>query len=314
MEKRKLVLIVIGVIILAMVITVYIYFSKSDKDEKKNQQTINRIQTVRQKTDEKKENTEKNTSDDELENVTAGSEEYRGFLLDNVLHSQSEGDIHYNVYIPDSYDGTKEYALYVTLPGYQGLYFQGVGENIRTEDFGFEAQKYNSEMIIVALQLNDWGETSADQTIALVEYFLEHYNIDQEKVYASGYSGGGETMSIVAGKRPDLFTAYLQVSSRWDGDYETVVKAHLPVYLAIGRNDEYYGSEPTIQAYQTLHDLYEKQGLTEQEIDKLLVLDVKEHSYFTGRNAPNEHGGGGFFAYDEEIMGWLFSQERSDSL
>ena len=132
MEKRKLVLIVIGVIILAMVITVYIYFSKSDKDEKKNQQTINRIQTVRQKTDEKKENTEKNTSDDELENVTAGSEEYRGFLLDNVLHSQSEGDIHYNVYIPDSYDGTKEYALYVTLPGYQGLYFQGVGENSST--------------------------------------------------------------------------------------------------------------------------------------------------------------------------------------
>ena len=148
MEKRKLVLIVIGVIILAMVITVYIYFSKSDKDEKKNQQTINRIQTVRQKTDEKKENTEKNTSDDELENVTAGSEEYRGFLLDNVLHSQSEGDIHYNVYIPDSYDGTKEYALYVTLPGYQGLYFQGVGENIRTEDFGFEAQKYINDMIV----------------------------------------------------------------------------------------------------------------------------------------------------------------------
>ena len=73
----------------------------------------------------------------------------------------------YLVYIPDSYDGTKEYALYVTLPGYQGLYFQGVGENIRTEDFGFEAQKYNSEIIIVAPQLNDWGETSADQAIEL---------------------------------------------------------------------------------------------------------------------------------------------------
>lgn len=87
----------------------------------------------------------------------------------------------------------------------------------------------------------------------------------------------------------------------------------MQVAIPVVGNDEYYGSEPTIQAYQTLHDLYEKQGLTEQEIDKLLVLDVKEHSYFTGRNAPNEHGGGGF-AYDEEIMGWLFSQERSDSL
>ena len=59
-----------------------------------------------------------------MENVTPGSEEYQGFLLDNVLHSPNEGDIHYNVYIPDAYDGTKEYALYVTLPGYQGLYFQ----------------------------------------------------------------------------------------------------------------------------------------------------------------------------------------------
>lgn len=102
-----------------------------------------------------------------LENVTAGSEEYKGFVLDNILHSHSEGDIHYNVYIPDSYDGTKEYALYVTLTGYQGLYFQGVGENIKTEDFGFEAQKYNSDMIIVAPQLSDWGQTSANQAIEL---------------------------------------------------------------------------------------------------------------------------------------------------
>lgn len=178
MEKRKLVLTIIGVVILAMVIMVYIYFSKPGRDEKKNQQTINQVQTVQQKTDEKKENTEKNTSGDELENVTPGSEEYRGFLLDNVLHSPNEGDIHYNVYIPDAYDGTKEYALYVTLPGYQGLYFQGVGENIRTEDFEFEAQKYITDMIIVAPQLNDWGQTSADQTIELTQYFLTHYIIN----------------------------------------------------------------------------------------------------------------------------------------
>lgn len=92
--------------------------------------------------------------------VTAGTDTYKGFLLDNVLHSDEEGDIHYNLYIPDSYDGSKPYALFLTLPGYQGLYFQGVGSNIMTEDFGFTAQEYNPEMIIVAPQLNDWGETS----------------------------------------------------------------------------------------------------------------------------------------------------------
>ncbi len=46
-------------------------------------------------------------------------------------------------------------------------------------------------MIIVAPQLNDWKETSARQTIALTRYFLGHYNIDPQKVYLNGYSGGG---------------------------------------------------------------------------------------------------------------------------
>ena len=137
---------------------------------------------------------------------------------------------------------------------------------------------------------------------------MEQYNIDSSRVYGNGFSGGGETMSIVMGKRPDLFTAYLQVSSQWDGKYESVAERRLPIYFAIGRNDEYYGSEPTQEAYDTLHDLYEQQGLTDGEIDELLVLDIKEQDYFTERNVSNEHGGGGLFAYDEEIMGWLFSQ------
>lgn len=243
------------------------------------------------------------------EYVTEGTEVYRGFVVDNVFHSASEGDIHYNVYIPESYDGSTPYALYFTLPGYEGLYFQGAAANIRLEEFGFEAQKYNDKMIIVAPQLNDWGETSADQTIALVEYFLQQYHIDTSKVYGNGYSGGGETMSIVMGKRPDLFTAYLHVSSQWDGEYEPVVKQRLPIYFAIGRNDEYYGSAPTKDAYDTFYRLYEQQGMTRAEIDDLLVLDIKEKDYFTQRNAPNEHGGGGLFAYDEEIMGWLFSKK-----
>lgn len=240
--------------------------------------------------------------------MTAGTQKYRDFVVDNVFHSENDGDIHYNVYIPESYDGSRSYALYVTLPGYEGLYFQGVAQNLKSEEFGFEAQKYNKEMIIVAPQLSDWGERSANQTIALVKYFLDNYNIDSSKVYGSGYSGGGETMSIVVGKQPELFTAYLQVSSKWDGDYEPVVRQRLPVYFAIGENDEYYGSEPTRSAYNTLYSLYEKQGLSKEEIDKLLVLDIKKHDYFTKRSMLNEHGGGGLFAYDSDIMGWLFDK------
>ena len=67
--------------------------------------------------------------------------------------------------------------------------FRESPQTIQSEEYGFEARKYNEKMIIVAPQLSDWGETSANQTIALVEYFLEAYNIDQNKVYGNGFSG-----------------------------------------------------------------------------------------------------------------------------
>lgn len=242
----------------------------------------------------------------ELE-VTEGTETYQGFRMDNVLHAP-EGEIHYHIYVPDSYDGSEAYALFLTLPGYEGLYFQGMGQNLYSEDFAFEALHYNDKMIVAAPQLSDWGETSARQTIALAEYLLDAYNIDREQVYAEGYSGGGETMSRVLGMRPDLFTAYLQCSSQWDGPYEPVADARVPVYFVIGESDEYYGAEPSREAYQRLHDLYTEEGLTEEEIGRLLVLDIKDAAYFREGGAPSQHGGGSLFARDPEIMGWLFGQ------
>ena len=239
--------------------------------------------------------------------VTEGTETYRGFRMDNVLHAP-EGDIHYHIYIPDSYDGSEAYALFLTLPGYEGLYFQGVGENLYSERFAFEALNYNDRMIVAAPQLGDWGDTSAEQAIALTEYLLGRYNIDRERVYAEGYSGGGETMSRVMGMRPELFTAYLQCSSQWDGAYEPMTEARVPVYLVVGESDEYYGSEPSRRAYNRLRELYAEAGLTEEEIGRLVVLDIKDADYFREGGAPNQHGGGNLFAQDPEIMGRLFGQ------
>lgn len=63
-------------------------------------------------------------------NIDFGSQEKDGFIVDNVLHSDTQGDIHFSSYIPESYDGSEPYALFVTLPGWEGLYFQGVGANL----------------------------------------------------------------------------------------------------------------------------------------------------------------------------------------
>lgn len=239
--------------------------------------------------------------------MTVGNQVYEGFVLDNMLETDNE-KIHFNLYVPDTYDGTEDYALFVTLPGWEGLYFQGVGTNLRFEKFGQEAVKYNKNMIVVAPQLDDWEDTSAEQTIKLVEYFLDAYRIDHSKIYINGYSGGGETLSLVLEKRPELFAAALHVSSKWDGsDYSKMIKNKTPLYFAIGESDSYYGSDPVKKAYKELKSKYEETGLSEEEINKVLVLDVKEQEYFTARGYTDQHGGGMAFAHDETIMKWLFN-------
>ena len=237
------------------------------------------------------------------------AESYRGFRMDEVLRSE-EGDIHYHIYVPESYDASTPFALFVTLPGYEGLYFQGVGTNLRAEEFGFEAQKYAPDMIVAAPQLDDWGMTSARQTVALTEYLMEAYKIDPSRVYIEGYSGGGETLSLALELRPELFAGALHVSSQWDGDLAPVAEKRTPVYFAIGEDDEYYTSTPAKEACAQLRALYAAQGLAQDEIDVLAVLDVKDADYFARQGVSNQHGGGGLFARDEAIMGWLFSHKR----
>ena len=238
--------------------------------------------------------------------ITPGTETQRGFVNDNVLHAEI-GDIHFSSYIPDSYDGGTPYALFVTLPGWEGLYFQGVGANM-AEDFGPEATGYVEDMIILSTQLNDWGDTSADMAIALTEYFLANYNIDPERVYLHGMSGGGETASLVLGKRPELYTACLVTSSQWDGDLAALAAARTPLYLAIGAQDSYYGADSFRETYAALCDLYAHQGLSAEEIDRLVVLDIREQSFFAENGFSDQHAGGQAFAHDASVMGWLFGE------
>lgn len=83
------------------------------------------------------------------------------------------------------------------------------------------------------------------------------------------------------------------------------------MYFVIGESDEYYGSEPFAGAYQDIRSRYEKEGLSREETDTLVVLDIKPEAYFTEAGVTNQHGGGGsLFCRDREIMGWLFGEHE----
>lgn len=308
--KKLIVVIVVILIVVVLGIGIYMYM-QGQNNNTNSQNEANIESSLQDKGNQSNIVNSENIIDNQnnREDIEIGTTEERGFIIDNVYHSESQGDIHYASYFPSDFDETKNYAIYFALPGWEGLYFQGVGANMG-ESYPYEAQKYVSDMIIISPQLDDWGEESANDTIALVEYFLNNYNIDKSWVYISGASGGGETLSIVLGKRPELFTSALFISSQWDGNLEVLANARTPLYMVIGENDSYYGSEKAKSAYEELHNIYEGQGLSEEQINNILVLDVKEHNYFTSQGMQDEHAGLGLFAYDENVMSWVFNKTK----
>lgn len=239
------------------------------------------------------------------DDMVAGTRDERGFVVGNVLHTDDAGDVRFSLYVPEGYDGKESVALFVTLPGWDGLSFQGIGADLG-EPQGFEARRYDERMLVLSPQVSDWGPRSAKQVIRLTEWILSRYAVDPSRVYLAGYSAGGETGSLVVSERPDLFRAYLETASRWDGDYDAVVRARLPVRLAVGEDDSYYGSGPLKEAYRNLVERYRAQGLAQEEIDRLVVLDVRGKAYFDAHDVSDQHAGGLTIASDADSLGWLF--------
>lgn len=238
----------------------------------------------------------------------------KGFSINKVLAGK-QGDIHYSYYLPDNYDPSRRYPMVVTLPGYNCLLLsndEGTrGINVYGDYSPAAWAEAGEGVIVLAPQLTGWDEKSALQTIELTEYFLKNYSVDPDRVYATGYSAGGETMSRVLNTRADLFAAYLHCSSQWDGDYDSVVENRMPVYIFMALSDEYYGSQRAIDVYDALHARYVKEGLSEKEIVQLVVLDTPGNSYFNQQGIYNYHAGGQLAVSNKAIIRWMLEKRKS---
>lgn len=170
--NKKFVLVATVLIMIMLIGIILIYINISTKDINSNEsQTIS----------DSEQNNGSRTIANNNSYVEETNKSQNDFQIDVVLHTENR-NIHHSRYIPGNIEILEDIPLYVTLPGYEGLYFQGVGVNLQ-EDFAFSAKTINPNMIIIAPQLDDWGDTSANDTIALIEYYKEKYNIS--KVYAN---------------------------------------------------------------------------------------------------------------------------------
>lgn len=189
-------------------------------------------------------------------------------MLNNVLKG-ADGDIHYTYYLPADYDDSKRYPMLVTLPGWSSKFYTiettPLTENAYALKNAEAWTEMAGDMIVVSPSLTDWGDKSARQTIELTEYFMDHFAVDTDRIYAAGYSAGGETLSRAVDMRPELFAAYLHAASQWDGGFENAAKYRMPIYICMAKQDEYYGPEKAQAAYEALKSAYQKAGVSDTD-------------------------------------------------
>lgn len=233
-----------------------------------------------------------------------------GLFAEQLLPDE-EGEIHYSYYLPESYDGHRSFPMVVVMPGYDMMWFgeDSSGSNLNWRGFTAWTQ-LDTEMIVVSAQLTDWQEKSARQAIRLTEYFVKNFAVDTSRIYAAGYSAGGETMSRAVSMRPDLYAAYLHGASQWDGDYDSIAENGVAVYIYMAEGDEYYGSDKARSAYEHLHAAYEKAGWSDAETDRVLRLEIPGNAFFNEKGIYNYHGGANVLFDDPENLNWIISHSK----
>lgn len=246
-----------------------------------------------------------------IQSETENPPEKTGVIAEQILNAD-DGEIHYSYYLPEGYDESKAYPLVMTMPGYGMMWFgeESSGSNLEWNGF-LVWTELPEDMIVVSAQLTDWHETSARQATQLTEYFIKNFSVDKSRVYAAGFSAGGETMSQAVSMRPDLYAAYLHGASQWDGAYEPIAQNDVAVYIFMAENDEYYGSEKARSAYDNLQAAYREKGYIDEQISELLALEIPDNEYFNSRGIYNYHGGGNILFNDENILNWILAKRKA---
>jgi len=134
----------------------------------------------------------------------------------------------YNLFIPANYDASKSYPLVlfiadssvvgkeVTAPltqGYGGIIWATDAEQAKHASFVL-VPEYPQVIIDdhSGFTLTDYVEITA----RLLNSVTSAYNIDKNRLYATGQSMGCMTLLVLSAKYPDLFAAEFFVSGQWD--------------------------------------------------------------------------------------------------
>lgn len=156
--------------------------------------------------------------------------------------SEYDGQYHdvslkYSLFVPADYDASKKYMVVLHIEDAGGL---GDDPLISLTE-AQEAANYASDrvqalakaqgyagLIVVIPQIPNSGQSVADNltgneylpaTWQLIDYITSKYNIDTNRIYASGQSMGGMQLLDMAAQRDNYFAGIWAIASQWGNNY-----------------------------------------------------------------------------------------------
>lgn len=282
---------------------------------------------------------------DDITNVA--SDEFQDLI---VPSENSNNNTYVKYYLPENYSTDRNYPMVVHCTGGGQQYSTATpDENIfgannfgveldidlTPKTFSIDAPEDTIVVTIQALKENQPDNYNAGKDIdQIVEYFINNYSVDTNRVYAIGNSQGGVHMSKAVAYRPDLFTAYLPCNTSIAMNTKTItaddvddpiyqeclqycqayVDNEVGVYFNVGRNDFTGAYEDDVLPYAMLQDLYRQKGYSEEEIADLVKMEVYENEDFHAVGSTYYHGATGLMCLNDSVISWLYQQSKASDV
>jgi predicted peptidase len=166
-------------------------------------------------------------------------------FLDRTFKNADGTTSPYVVFVPHSYDGTKEYPVILFLHGAgetkstkskkQGKMpvEVGIGPAIKTREKNFPFIT-----VIPRAEGFGWGADTANgkRAIAMLDEVMKEYKIDAKRQYLTGLSMGGSGTWSLAAAHPDRWAAIVPIC--FGGDPATAEKIkEIPCWVFLGDQD-----------------------------------------------------------------------------
>lgn len=196
------------------------------------------------------------------------------------------------LYVPDSYSDTDE-GLPVVIY-LHGKSLTGNDLNMVTKYGSITAVRRGVDInaLVIAPQCQTYSGWEADRVMAVVDYVIERYNVDENRIYVIGMSMGGSGTYRVAAAYPDRIAAAITMCGSCWVDVEPLTK--VPLWIL-------HGTKDTATPFSRSTDAVEK-------MRKISGISRLRYTWLEGCN----HSILARVFLMQEVYDWMFSHSLDD--